>query len=143
LCYANPQVGVEDPMSYRRNFGLVLWRAGFDGAMDYAYQHGFHHIWNDFDDRSCRDHVFAYPTVNGVVGTIQWEGFREGVDDVRYVATLEEAFAEAAPDKGAIAEEARRWLRSLDVPQADLDEARRQMVRWILKLKGNAAPGAR
>ena len=35
-----------------------------------------------------RDHVFAYPTSNGVIDTIQWEGWREGVDDTRYVATL-------------------------------------------------------
>ena len=35
-----------------------------------------------------RDHVFAYPTTNGVIDTIQWEGFREGVDDTRYVASL-------------------------------------------------------
>ena len=35
-----------------------------------------------------RDHVFAYPTSNGVIDTIQWEGCREGVDDTRYVASL-------------------------------------------------------
>ena len=35
-----------------------------------------------------RDHVFAYPTSNGVIDTIQWEGWREGVDDTRYLATL-------------------------------------------------------
>ncbi|HID77829.1 MAG TPA: hypothetical protein EYP56_17755, partial [Planctomycetaceae bacterium] len=60
--YANPQVGVEEPETYRRNFGLLLWKAGFDGAMDYAYQHAFSHIWNDFDNPRYRDHVFAYPT---------------------------------------------------------------------------------
>lgn len=86
--YANPEAGVEDPGIYRKNYGLALWRAGYDGEMIYAYQSGFGHIWNDFDDVQYRDHVFAYPTSNGVIDTIQWEGFREGIDDTRYLATL-------------------------------------------------------
>ncbi len=101
FCYANPQVGVEEPETYRRNFGLVLWKAGFDGAMDYAYQHAFGHIWNDYDHPHYRDHNFTYPTINGVVDTIQWEGFREGVDDVRYVTTLEQAIEQAPASIGA------------------------------------------
>jgi hypothetical protein len=86
--YCNPQVGIENPEIYRKNYGFMLWNAGYDGAMDYAYQHSFGHIWNDFDDIHYRDHVFAYPTSNGVIDTIQWEGWREGVDDTRYLASL-------------------------------------------------------
>ena len=134
FCYANPQVGVEEPETYRRNFGLLLWKQGFDGAMDYAYQHAFHHVWNDFDDETYRDHVFAYPTVNGVVDTIQWEGFREGVDDVRYVTTLEKAIQAAPAGKASVADQARKWLAALDPDAADLYETRAKMVEWILKL---------
>lgn len=134
FCYANPQVGVEDPQVYRRNFGLVLWKAGFDGAMDYAYQHGFHHVWNDFDDKTYRDHNFTYPTVNGVVDTIAWEGFREAVDDVRYVTTLEQAIREAKPARAATAKQARAWLEALD-PTGDPDTARAQLAEWIMKLR--------
>jgi PKD repeat protein len=89
--YANPQVGVENPSVYRTNYGFVLWNAGYDGAMDYAYQHGYGNIWNDYDkgtEPQYRDFAFAYPTSNGVIDTIQWEGWREGVDDTRYLATL-------------------------------------------------------
>ena len=89
--YANPQVGIENPEIYRRNYGFALWNAGYNGTMNYAYQHGFGpSIWNDYDDPvdHYRDHVFAYPTSDGVIDTIQWEGWREGVDDTRYVATL-------------------------------------------------------
>jgi hypothetical protein len=56
--------------------------------MDYAYQQSFGNIWNDFDDMHWRDHVFAYPISNGVIDTIQWEGWREGEDDTRYIGTL-------------------------------------------------------
>jgi hypothetical protein len=94
LSYGNPQVGVENPEIYRINYGFNLWNAGYDGAMDFAYQYKFgQSVWNDYDDFDpkmpyYRDHVFAYPTTNGVIDTIQWEGFREGVDDTRYVASL-------------------------------------------------------
>jgi hypothetical protein len=86
--YSNPQVGIEDPLIYRNNYGFKLFAAKYDGAMLYAYQHGFGEIWNDFDYSAFRDHVFAYPTSNGVVDTVQWEGFRESVDDIRYLSTL-------------------------------------------------------
>lgn len=133
--YAYPQVGNEEPETYRRNFGLVLWKAGFDGAMDYAYQHGFGHVWNDFDSKSYRDHNFTYPTVNGVVGTIQWDGFREAVDDVRYATTLEAAIKNAPEAKKDIAKEAQEWLYGLDPTKADLYEVREGMVEWIGRLQ--------
>jgi len=135
FCYAYPQVGNEEPETYRRHFGLVLWKAGFDGAMDYAYQHAFGHIWNDFDHQTYRDHNFTYPTVNGVVGTIQWEGFREAVDDVRYVTTLEHAIKRAPPAKATVAGRARKWLEDLDPDTVDLDQARAQMVDLIKALQ--------
>lgn len=135
FCYAYPQVGHEEPETYRRNFGLVLWKAGFDGAMDYAYQHGFGHIWNDFDSPKYRDHVFTYPTVDGVIDTIQWEGFREAVDDVRYLTTLGQRIekAKTRPAAQALAGQAASWIESLD-DRADLDQVRVQAVEWILKL---------
>jgi len=133
FCYANPQVGVEEPETYRRNFGLLLWQAGYDGAMDYAYQHSFGHGWNDFDSPQYRDHNFTYQTVDGVIDTIQWEGFREGVDDVRYVTTLVKAMEAAREAKPALVKQAQTWLDGLDV-KGDLDEVRGKTVEWILKL---------
>jgi hypothetical protein len=120
--YDNPQAGVEDADIYRRNYGIQLLCAGYDGAMDYAYQHGFGHIWNDFDDPGYRDHVFAYPTSDGVVPTIQWEGFREGVDDVRYLTTLA-----GVTDASAYAS-----VCALVPKNADLGLIRETIIRRIL-----------
>jgi hypothetical protein len=133
--YANPQVGVEQPETYRRNFGLLLWKTGYDGAMDYAYQHSFGHSWNDFDHQRYRDHNFTYQTADGVIDTIQWEGFREGVDDVRYLTTLLKAIkvAKANPTKAAAAEDAERWLKQLDIT-GDLHEVRCEIARRIIAL---------
>ena len=69
--YSNPQVGVEEPLLYRYNYGLALWKANCDGAMTFAYQRTYGHIWNDFDSERFRDPCFVYSTANGVVGTLQ------------------------------------------------------------------------
>ncbi len=131
--YAFPQVGPEEPETFRRNYGLVLWQAGYDGAMDYAYQHGFGHVWNDFDSNRYRDHNFTYPTVNGIVDTVQWEGFREAVDDTRYMATLLAAIEGC--DDAQVKAEAQAWVDALD-PQRDLDEVRAEMVGLIQRCLG-------
>jgi hypothetical protein len=91
LSYANPQAGVENPEIYRKNYGFALWNAGYDGTMNFAYHFAYGpSVWNDFDSAAShfRDHVFAYPTTDGVIDTIQWEGWREGIDDTRYLASL-------------------------------------------------------
>jgi hypothetical protein len=135
FCYAYPQVGNEEPETYRRHFGMELWKAGFDGAMDYAYQHGFGHVWNDFDNRTYRDHIFAYPTLKGVIDTIQWEGFREGVDDVRYLTTLRNLIEQAKSDpaRALLGRQAEDWVNAID-PAGDLDSLRAQIVERILQL---------
>jgi hypothetical protein len=86
--YNQPQVGIENPEIYRKNYGFSLWNSGYDGEMDFAYQgQNGNSIWNDLDNPT-KDEVFAYPTSSGVIDTIEWEGFREGVDDTRFAATL-------------------------------------------------------
>ena len=138
--YANPQVGVENPEVYRRNYGLLLWQNDYDGAMDYAYQHSFGSIWNDFDGKY-RDTVFAYPTTNGVIDTIAWEGFREGVDDVRYVTTLQRHIKSAThsgtSEQRAKAKDAQAFLDQLKVlpsESLDLHDARTKITHYISRL---------
>lgn len=131
--YSNPQVGIEEPETYRRNYGLALWKAGYDGAMNYAYQHNFGDIYVDDDHETFRDHVFAYPTVDGVIDTIQWEGFREGVDDVRYVTTLLKAIENASGGEEDLAKEASEWVDAIDT-EDNLQTIRAEMVEWILRL---------
>jgi len=126
--YANPFSGLENPLIYRQNYGLALWLAGYDGAMDYAYQHAFGNIWNDFDrTRSTapiyRDFVFAYPTTNGVIDTIQWEGFRQGVDDVRYLTALLNR-----QDKATV----KQWLGGQLKSNSDLGSIRKAIINKII-----------
>jgi len=75
----------------------------------------------------------ALPEV--VTDTIAWEGFREGVYDVRYAATLEKAIQSASRRNEKLAQQAQFWLDLIDPKKDDLDVVRTQMVEWILKLK--------
>ena len=138
--YANPQTGPENPYLFRRNYGLDLWRNGYDGAMPYAYQDSMGFIWNDIDHSRWRDHVFAYPTVDGVIDTLAWEGFREGVDDVRYITTLEKSLAtiksSRLEDKHGIILEADKFLEDLKgYTGVDIDGMRRRIVSYIIQLE--------
>jgi len=136
-CYSNPQAGIENPLVYRRRFGLSLWKTGYDGAATYAYQTEAG-SWNDFND-IMRDLTFAYPTSNGVVDTIAWEGYREAIDDIRYATTLALAIQSARKAGGkakqATAREAEEYLQSIDT-NSDLDKVRLRTIDYILRLTG-------
>ena len=139
--YQNPTGGWEIPETWRRNYGLLLWQYEYDGGMPYAWQHSYRHVWKDFDDAKYKDHNFTYPTVDGQIDTVQWEGLREGVDDVRYLRTLINVLPEIKGDGSSQEAEARAWLSDLkDRPlgQSDLSMIRAEMVAYILALKGLA-----
>lgn len=139
FCYANPQAGVENPEVYRRNFGFQLWLQNYDGAMTWAYQGGYFNIWNDFDNnkKHARDFVFIYPTVDGVIDTLAWEGYREAENDIRYATTLMleiQKQKDKSNGKNVTALEAEKYLRNLDCNR-DLYEVRGDIIDYILKLK--------
>jgi hypothetical protein len=93
LSYNNPQSGSINATIYRQNYGFRLWYNGYDGPYTWAYQYSWGVFsWNDQAivnaSGGYRTSTMAYPTSSGVVDTIEWEGYREGIDDVRYVETL-------------------------------------------------------
>jgi len=85
--YNDPQGGEEKPKLYRTAYGNSLWFDYFDGACNYAYQTG-QPGWNDWADPKWRPHNMTYPTMNKPISTLQWEGWREGIDDSRYLQVL-------------------------------------------------------
>jgi len=139
FCYDNPQAGPENPEVWRRNFGLLLWKNNYDGAATFAYQHSSGNIWNDFDHPVEREYTFTYPTINGVIDTIALEGYREGIDDIRYATTLKLEIEKAKKSKNRkmrkVAVEVEKYLETLDVDR-NLDTIRSEMINYILKLGG-------
>ena len=79
--------------------------------------------------------------MNGVIDTVQWEGFREAVDDVRYVSTLKSAIDTVLQGNDnelkRIAIDAKAWLSTVNI-YADLDKVRARMIEYILRLNGQS-----
>lgn len=112
LLYNFPQTGVPDSFVYRKSYGYYLIKNNFSGAMPFAYQFGFPEqrkkhtvddlsgglcftssmgycsVWSNFDDAKFYDHMFTYPTSDGVIDTVQWEGYAAAITDTRYYYTL-------------------------------------------------------
>ena len=138
-CYAYPQAGNENPAIFRRNFGLITYKANYDGSATFCYYMAFGHPWNDFDSTIQRDINFVYPTADGVVDTIAFEGYREGYDDIRYATTLklecQAAKASGNPKRIAAAKEAEDFLEKRNVFFENLAETRSLIIKRILELR--------
>lgn len=139
--YSNPQVGVENPQIYRKNYGFDLWSKDYDGACTFILHQGYGHPWNDFDNRRYRDYCFTYPTKNGSIDTIAWEGYREAIDDIRYASTLKKKALDilADPKQKKLHKQAQadlKWLNNIDCQNVNLQYIRLQIIKKILKLMG-------
>ena len=66
----------------------------------------------------------------GPLDTLSWEGYREGRDDARYLATLQDAIAraKAAGRHARLVAQTERWLGDITV-NADLAAWRLEMAR--------------
>ena len=128
-------------MLFRRNYGIEMWKYGYDGVMIYAYQHSMGSIWNDFDHKIYRDHVMAYPTVEGVIDTLAWEALREAKDDVRYINSLERQIERHEHEifrKSKIVSEAESYLNNIgESDEYDPEQVRRTVVRFLETLTGS------
>ncbi len=100
--------------------------------------------YNDFDGGH-KDWNVIFPGVDGPTPTIYWELCREGVDDCRYVATLQQQIRQAKEQgKTEAAQRAERVLEPLlaaDAPPIDNPLAfgryRWRIAREILALQGD------
>ena len=137
--YANPQAGTKDqPFPYRANFGFGCYSANYDGISTYSYNTTALHPWNDFDNRIEPDLAFVLHTADGMVDTPSWEGYREGIDDVRYATMLRKKILQYKnhPQKGKTAILADKFLNLINVhdPEFDPTWTRLQIIEFILKL---------
>ena len=133
--YACQHVGAENPAFNRRQNGLAPYLANYSALCNYAHHFG------PYNDRSntYKPMVFAYGCGDGVIDTLQWEGFREGVDDIRYATLLKRLALEACGSKDLKIEYAGRaalqFFAEIDLKSVDMNTARLEMVTRILELK--------
>ncbi len=142
LWYAGPHPGAKNPLQSRRVHGMLGYQAHFDGTKNNTWGDS----WLDFYSPHGYHIRMIYPTRDGVLDTLQWEGFRAGIDDVRYATRLRLAAATAAKGgdaaQAATAGQALAWLDAVDAGRADPDAMRLEMVNWILRLTGSGGLGA-
>jgi len=100
---------MEKPNLHRVLAGVYLWKSKAAGIAPYCYQHVPVYPfspYNDFDEWEpgsnksipyvpLRDHCTTSPAKHGSIPTVQWEGLREGIIDLRYLTTLHEALDRA------------------------------------------------
>lgn len=132
--YSQQHVGPENPAFNRRQNGLAAYLSGYSALCNYAHHYG---TWND-DTSGYRPMVFAYGHHRGVIDTLQWEGFREGVDDIRYATLLVTLARQAAKSENVEARYAAnlalQYLATVDKASDDLDACRSEMVTYIERL---------
>ena len=137
VSYASPHPGAENPDMARRMHGMMLYKSWFDGTKNNTWnsrRQNWLDFWNPYGYRI----TMIYPTRNGVIDTLSWEAFREGIDDIRYATKLKMLARQAiASGNAATAEEAKKallWLELHDEKSADLNAMRMEMINYILKL---------
>ena len=137
--YASPHTGPENPDYMRRAHGMVLYKADLDGTCNYHYRQGGSNVWNEFNKGTFRGFCMTYPTREGVIDTIAWEGFREAIDDVRYATMLRQLAFKAIEtgdvDKRYAGKIALQWLALLDEKTVDLNAMRLEMINHILRIR--------
>jgi hypothetical protein len=101
----------ENSLTARMRSGLLRWRLGATGMYYWHYQAPHGDPYNCLDATST-DHCVAYPTPQGPIPSIGWEGQREGIDDYKYVRMLEWAIGQAGPANSHV-EAARKTLAEL------------------------------
>lgn len=128
----------------RNMAGFEFLRSGATVATAWGFDSTYGNPENDFDSGH-RDWNVLFPGVDRPTPTIYWEMCREGVDDCRYVATLQEAIRQArARGKRAAAQRAEKVLAPLIDPKArsvnhplQFGRYRWRIAREILALRGD------
>ena len=134
--YAMQHTGSENPQFTRRQHGLLGWLNGMTMAHNYEFAVG---SFNDRANVLYRPMVVTYANGQGLMETIQYAGFREACDDIRYASYLldlaERAAASDDVDVRLLGRKARLYLATLDGERMDLDAVRLELVSKILALR--------
>ena len=142
------QPWVQSPNMNRFMAGFYLDQSGLDGCWPWGY------VWYNFEVRDAfnelelplgayREYMTAYPSSTGPIPTTQWEALREGVDDLRYLATLryylenddDDALVEAIglQLETLLGGYQDPWYLNVKTPQ-EMADNREQIIDWILAL---------
>lgn len=72
----------------RMTYGFGFWRSGYRGLVPWIYQGNSGNPWN-YLDGEVSDMFVRTADDGSPIPVVLWEVYREGIDDVRYITTLE------------------------------------------------------
>lgn len=139
--YAGQHTGPENPQFIRRQHGMLGYLSNLSMVYNYQFSIG---PWNDLiaGGGLYRPMVVAYFCRSGMIDTLQYEGLREGIDDMRYATKLKmlaaESVASGNVDRKLEGRKALQFLATLDGTEMDLNTVRAEMIEHILKLMKTA-----
>ena len=73
----------------RMTYGFGLWRSGFDILIPWTWRHST--AKHFFRQKGSGGTNILHPETGDVILTTAWENFREGINDLNYIYTLEDA----------------------------------------------------
>jgi hypothetical protein len=134
--YACQHTGSENPQFTRRQHGLLGWLNGATMSFNYEFAIG---NFNDLYAVLYRPMVVTYANSQGLMETIQYAGFREACDDIRYGTYLKQ-LADECLEKGDVdaritAKTSLMYLAMLNRESVDLNLARLEMIRYIMEMR--------
>lgn len=136
--YAGPHAGPENPDLARMQYGWQTWRSGYDMVAQYAL---FRKGWAEFNrsfENNLRSLTLAYQADDDLIDTLQWEGIREGLDDIRYATLLKQLATKALKSKDVRTMYAGRaaltWQAQVPYQESSLKALRLETIAKIEQL---------
>lgn len=134
--YACQHTASENPQFTRRQHGMIGYLAGMNMTFNYEFAIG---SFNDRAGECYRPMVISYANSQGLMETIEFAGFREGCDDIRYATAAlklaDEGIASDSKEAKILGGCVRHYLATLDRKTFDLNEARAELIEYIVKLR--------
>jgi len=152
--YNNTAIQSLNPAYTRYIYGYNTWRQDLDGMSSWGPGTTQNSRGDPFEDLDSKfsDWFIFFPHPEGPLPTPNWEALREGIDDIRYVYQLEKLCmqkSEEHPEEVAMAEQFLDEIRGMcdfddreirddfgDWTPERFDSIRKQVVSWIVRLKG-------
>ena len=140
----------ENHYANRYNAGFNMFIGNWDGRYFWNLSSRRNNVWNDFD-HSAKDSVMIYPDPKGgIIPTLQLENMRQGVDDFRYLETVQQLIEKALKSKDALCRQAGQKVRDelmqmkKEMPVSfsnDWDPRNFERYRWRISTMGEYLQG--
>ena len=125
-------------LNTRRHHGLLLYKSDFDGTCNHAWfveRDSIQDFWLPYGYRD----LLINQIRGGVLDSLAWEAFREGMDDIRYGTLLRQTAARAIAsgnmDAVFAAKKALLDLELADARTVDLTTLRLEIINHLLALQ--------